>query len=430
MNKLSKLLVFLAFFLTGCSVFSTTEEPPKPQTTLTSTSAITTPESTDVPVAVTPTSGPVTLLIWLPPWLSTDANPEAGRILLERLSLFSQQNPGVSVSVRIKAEDGSGGMIDSLATANAAAPLAVPDLIALSYESMQVASLKGLLHSYDGLSDSMNSTDWYDYAQDLAHFQNSTVGLPFAGDAQVLVFRSEIVEAPPLDWATALQSTGPYVFPAADPQAIFTLSQYQAEGGEVQDNEGHPFLDQEKLTQTLTFYQQAEEVDFMPFWLTQLQTDEQAWQALLEDRTSMVVTWSSRYLAEAIPTTELAPILTPNGRPFTLTNGWIWALATVNPEHRELSVQLAEFLTESDFLAEWTQALGILPPRPSAMESWSNAQIRTKLDRINASAQMLPPSDVLNRLGPLLEKAVGEVLKQQNDPASAAKEAVDSLAQP
>jgi hypothetical protein len=82
--------------------------------------------------------------------------------------------------VRIKALDGPGGLLDALSAANAAAPLALPDLILLPRPQLETAALKGLLTPFDGLSASLNNGDWYDYARDLAQLQDSTFGLPLA----------------------------------------------------------------------------------------------------------------------------------------------------------------------------------------------------------------------------------------------------------
>ena len=423
-------LIFTLLFLVSCSVISPTEE-------IVSTTEPVIPTSTEVITEVAPlppeetaTPGPTILVIWVPPLLDPDENPQAGRILLERLEEFSREYPGVEVHVRVKAESGPGGLIDSLTTARTAAPLALPELVALPYESMQAAALKGLLHPYDDLSNIMADSDWYEYAQELANLQNSTFGLPFMGDVQTLVFRPSVVEDPPLDWDTALQITKIYAFPAADPQAIFTLSQYIANGGDVQDSEGRPFIDQEKLSEVLGFYKNAEKAGVMPSTLTQYQTNEQIWDAYKDGRMSMAVTNASLYLTGTITDTAIVPIVTPDGNIFSLASGWVWALTTATPEQREISARLAEFLTESNFLAEWSEALGYLPPRPSSMGIWPGTISNVRLGKISISARLLPTQDILISLGPALENATVAVLSGQDDPLAAAETAADSLAEP
>jgi hypothetical protein len=73
----------------------------------------------------------------------------------------------------VKALDGTGGLLDALVSANAAAPLALPDLVLLPRPLLESAALKGLLHPYDGLSSLMDDPSWFDYARQLAHFKSS-----------------------------------------------------------------------------------------------------------------------------------------------------------------------------------------------------------------------------------------------------------------
>lgn len=429
-NPLAGLLLLL--LLAACSLLSPTDvnpaEPTAPNPTITSPIPTNTPDG--LPKQQTPTPGPLTLTIWVPPHMDPYSSTQAGTVLKERIDAYNLNNPEVNVEVRVKAEDGPGGMLDSLSTSNAAAPLALPDLIALPYDTMQEAARLGLLRPFDGLTTVMTDEDWYSYAQEMSFLNNSTYGLPFAGDVQILTYRPSLIQDPPTNWATTLSTGATYAFPAADLQAVFTLLSYQANGGPIQDPEGQPTLDQEILTEVLSFYQQAEEIEVMPFWLTQFQSDNQAWESFQDSRTNMIVNWLSSTLKNAEPDSDITRVITPEGNLYTLADGWVWALSNKDPEHQQHSADLAEFLVESSFLAEWTEALGYLPPRPSALLDWSNIMIKYQLDRISSLAHILPATDILNRLGPILEKATVDVLKQQSSPAGAAQTAVESLAGP
>jgi hypothetical protein len=94
-----------------------------------------------------------------------------------------------------------------------------------------------MINSYDGLTTAMEDHEWYGYARQLSQWQESTFGLPFAGDALTMAYRPLLVETPPPDWEATLTISGTLAFPAADPQAVFTLIQYQAAGGAVQDDQ-------------------------------------------------------------------------------------------------------------------------------------------------------------------------------------------------
>ena len=296
-------------------------------------------------------SGPVTLRIWLPPQFNPDLDTPAGVLLRQRFEAFKQRRPDVRIEVRIKGENGPAGLLESLTAASSAAPIVLPDLIALPRPVLETAALKGLLHPFDGLSDVMDKPDWYDYARQMSRVQNSTFGLPFAGDALLLAYRPEKVSEPPSTWQAVVEGKGPLAFPAGDPQALFALTLYQSVGGSVRDDQGRPALDQKALTRVFTFFQNAETSGAMPYWLTQYQDDDQAWQGFQDGHADMIATWSSRYLTNPVTDTAIAPLPSAGGSPFTLANGWVWALVGSPTASQEKAVELAQFLTEVDFLA-------------------------------------------------------------------------------
>jgi len=431
MKKYLRILssVFLVF-LVACAGFpqdgsAVPSEAPAPTWTaspfVTSSPALPSPQAT---------SSQVILTIWLPPQFDPDSGSLAGSLLQARLNEFSKRRQGVRIVTRIKAITGPGGLLDSLATSSAAAPLAVPDLIALPYDLMEAAALKGLLHPYDNLTTVLDEADWYAYAQELAHLQGSIYGLPFAGDALVLVQRSEAALVPPVDWATVLESKKPLGYPAADPLALFTIALYQASGGMVRDEQGRPFLDAVILSDVLKFFAQAAEVGVMPYWLTQYQADDQIWEAFQENRTDVVATWISHYLSEPLENASVAPLPTPNGNLYTLADGWVWGLSTRQDDHQGLVIELAEFLTTGSFLAAWTDAAGYLPPRSSSLKGWTEASLQETVGPISNSAHLLPTADILTSVGVPLQQATVQVLKQQDDPVTAAQAAATSLTAP
>lgn len=416
---------FLLLTLAGCAGLPVPGGLPTP--TRAATPTITPPPTPRV--TVTP-AGPLTLQVWLPPQFAPIAGSTAGNLLQARLDDFVAQQKNLRIQVRIKPLDGPGGLLDSLTTASAAAPLALPDLIALPRPLLEASALKGLLHPYDNLIESADNSDWYDYARQLAHLQDSLFGAPFAGDALILVYRSQTISQPPQALESMSQIKGPLAFPAADPQALYTLALYQATGGAILDKEGRPLLEKEPLTRVLAFYSEAAKSEFTPYWLTQFQSDDQSWDAFQKGQAEMVITWASRYLKNQPEGAAAAPIPTLNGQRFTLATGWMWALASPVPEHQKLAAQLAEFLSESSFLAKWTEAIGYLPPRPSALEAWKDAGLRVFVGNVSTSAHLYPSTDVLPSLAAPLSEATIEMLKQQGDPVTAAEDAVNSLLSP
>jgi len=432
------IILLLALSLASCDALGMLNGTPSPATPTPESMVTPGGESTPVPATPVGTEAPlqppgiVTLHLWLPPEFDPNDGTPAGDLLKARLEEFSAQNPNVSIDVRLKAVQGPGGLLESLVTASAAAPLALPDLVALPRPVLESAALKGLIYPINTAMFSQESESWYEYARQMGYLQTTPFGLPFAGDALALVYRPDVLEAPQ-DWQALLNSNQVLVFPAADPDASVTLAFYLAQGGTLQDEQGRPALTGNALLKVLEYYQQAAAVNVMPYWLTQSVTDEQAWATFTAEQHPMLITWLSHYLAEqrsASVNLALTPLPSINSTSFTLATGWNWALASPDPARRELSTQLAEYLVEETFLAEWTQAAGILPTRPGALSSWTNSTLRGVVGQIARSAQLIPPTEVLASLGPLLEKATVDVLKAESTPASAVETALEKLNTP
>ena len=413
------ILALLLSLLTSCANIEALFSTPEPASASTATS---TPKATLTPTT-TPTStpdGPRTLRIWVSPQFDPSAETPAATLLQERLDEFLARRPGLQIEVRIKAED---NLINALTTTRSAASSAMPDLLTLSRADLESATAKGLLHPLDGLTTLPEDPDWYLYAQQMAHIQNTVFGLPFAGDALVLVgYRSPL----PTNW-TELSDETLFIFPAADPRSLFTLSLYLSAGGTLQDNQGKLTLDEALLTEVLSLYSPDTENPFISPQVVNYETDEQAWNAFREQRGNLVVTWTSRYLNEQ--TLPLAMGTLPgleSGR-YTLATGWSWALAGSDPQNQPLAVELAEFLSDSQFLAEWSQAAGYLPTRPTALSSWSDTEEQLVLTQTAEIANLVPGEDVLVTVGPLFSEAALAVINGEQLPAEAAQSMIEQL---
>ncbi len=424
------LFLFILFIATGCTTPPPVNATLSPEVTLTPT----TPPILQTSEPDTPPSGPTTIRIWLPPDFDpTNGSPRAN-ILQGRLDEFVERRSDVRVETRIKDVEGPGGIIDTLGTAGAAAPLAIPDLVALPQHALENAAIKGLLHPFNGLTSAMDDPDWYEYARQLSHLQDNTFGIPFAGDVLILVYRPSILENRPTNWASTLEvstdASATLSFPAADPTCLVTLTFYQSTGGPILDGENRPTLDALRLTEVLSYYQRAQQSSLMPFWLTQYETDEQSWSAYEENQAEMVITWASRYLQNLPVDSTAAPIPMSTGTPFTLATGWAWALSSPDSDRQVISTQLAEFLSTGAFLAEWVASIGYLPPRPSALAAWEDVTIQTLLNQVSQSAHLVPSLDIITTLGPVLQKATVDILKDQASPTTAADEAAEMLSAP
>ena len=394
------------------------------------TKLIGTQEST--PVATAQATG-TSLRIWLPPEFDPESNSVASVLLKNRLKEFTVENPKVKLEVRVKALSGAGGLLESLAATSVSASLVLPDLVLLPRPLLESAALKGLLTPYDGLTDTMNERNWFEYAQQLAQLKTSIYGLPFAGDAMVMAYHPSLIDGTPrnLDAIVALGKV--LLFSASDPQALFTLGLYMDGGGDFQDAQGRPYLEESSLLSVFEYDQRASLAGVMPYWLTQYSEDEQVWESFLEDQYPMAITWVYAFMknwSAAPDDLAMAPIPTWDSTPFTLATGWSWALAGQDSERRTMSVRLAEFLIDKEFMAEWTSAAGYLPTRTDAFLSWGDDSLRQMARQISYSARLMPPADLISSLGPALEEAVVGVLKAEIDPQTAVLKVIEQINQP
>lgn len=412
----------LLFLLAGCANISSLLSTPAPATVPTSTNTPTATSTTAVTQTITP-DGPRTLRIWVPPQFDPAAETAASALFQERLNEFVARRPGLRVEVRVKAESGTGSLLNALTTTRSAAPAAMPDLVALSRADLESGTAKGVLHPLDGLTTLPDDPDWYPYARQMAHIQNTTYGLPFAGDALALVgYRYPLPSA----WSDLTQETL-LIFPAADSRALFTLSLYLSAGGTLQDGQGRLDLDEVILGKVLSLYLPEAEIDFISPQVINYGTEEQAWNAFREQRGNLVVTWTSRFLKEQTLPLALAPLPGFETGQYNLATGWSWALAGSVPENQPLAVELAEFLSDSQFLAEWTQAAGYLPTRPTALSSWSDTRIQSILTQTAETASLVPGEDLLVTIGPLFSEAALSVLNGEQLPAEAAQSVTEQL---
>lgn len=415
-------LATLLILLTGCANISSLLSTPVPATIPASTAS---PRATSTPTA-SPTntpSGPRTLRIWVPPQFDPSAETPAGALLQERLDEFVARRPGLQVEVRVKAESGTGGLLNALTTTRSAAPAVLPDLVALSRADLELAAAKGLLHPLDGLTTLPNDPDWYPYARQMSLIQNTTFGLPFAGDVLALVgYRFPLPPA----WNELTDETL-FIFPAADPRALFTLSLYLSAGGTLQNSQGRLDLDETILANTLSLYSPDREISFISPQVINYENDEQAWNAFREQRGNLVVTWTSRYLKEQTLPLAIGSLPGLENGLYTLATGWSWALAGSNPENQPLAVELAEFLSDSQFLAEWVQVAGYLPTRPTALSSWNDAREGPILAMLSESASLVPGEGVIVLVGPFLTEGALSVLRGEQFPFEAAQSITEQI---
>lgn len=417
MSRIFRYVVFIGLlFSAGCASLEpilASLTPPSPVPTPDATS---TPPATATATITTPAESPV-LRVWLPPQFHPSTGNDAATLLGERFAEFESEHPGLKLEIRSKKSGGEDNIVNALSLTNTAAPDALPDLILLARPDLEAAALKGLLHPIDGLSTSLEDPNWYAYAQQLAHIQNTGYGLPFAGDAMVLVYYPELGTL--VTWEDVLNSEGHLVFPAGTLDGLAGLSLYASAGGKLQDAQGSLTLDEETLTRVLRLVEEAMSKEVFPASLANVTTEAQTLQIYRTGSANKGIIWMLNYRPREDG--AITPLPGLGDTPFSYATGWVWALAAARPENQQVAMELAEFLVQDPFIGAWTGATGYLPARPSSVE----ANDRT-MTAILESAHPVPSNDVLAVLGPLMQEALTRVLNGE-EPEEVAGSVVEKL---
>ena len=419
MSRIFRFVIFAGlFFSAGCASL----EPFL--ASLTTPTPVPTKHSTSTPTAIATSTLPVEqsssiLRVWLPSQFNPSAETPAAKLLSQRLTDFESEHPGIKLEIRLKKAEADGEILDDLSVTSAAAPGALPDLILLSRSDLESAALKGLLHPIDGLSTSLEDPNWYEYAQQLAHIQNTGYGLPFMGNAMVLVYYPELGTI--VNWEDILSSQGQLVFPAGNPDGLIGLSLYASAGGQILDSQGLPTLDEAVLTRVLTLIEEGQSKKVFPASLANVTNETQTLQIYRTGSANKGIIWILNY--HPVSDGAIAPLPGLDEAPFSYATGWVWALAGSDPENQQLAVKLAEYLVADDFITKWTRDTGYLPTRPSSVEEGDRA-----MTAILESAHPIPSSDVLAVLGPLMQEALTRVLNGEQ-PKDVATSVVQKLKQ-
>jgi len=410
------ILGLLVVGISSCNFPAISDILPGSQETQVVNQASSTPTPLPTATPEVPLEQPRQLILWLPPQFDPQVTTTAGNLLSARLDEFVSRRPQTELQVRVKSLQGEYGLLESLRLIESAAPLLKPNLVALPRSFVNEAVEDGLVIPFDDYRDLSVEDDWYPYALDLAQVDGQTTGIPFAGDLMVLAYKEDGDNPPPTTWNSFLEVQRSVSFPASDPQGLVTLAWYQSLGGELRDEDGNPALDEELILQVLNFYEQAQDVNLMPYWLTQFEHMDQSWESYLERQSTMSITWSSTLLDSNSPNTTLAAMPTKDDKAFAYADGWVWCVVPSDSETEEFTLELAAFLTDSDFLNIWAVEGGYLPVRPTSLESWSDSPYYATFEKLLPAAVLVPEEELTSDLGPPIRDAVVEILKNQVEP--------------
>jgi ABC-type glycerol-3-phosphate transport system substrate-binding protein len=112
----------------------------------------------------------------------------------------------------------------------------------------------------------------------------------------------------------------------------------------------------------------------------------------------------------------------------SLGRGWLYAIVTSDPRRQAAAVRLLQHLLSPQNNGEWTRAAGTLPSRAAALAQWDQTDpYITFVNNQLARAWPLPPAAIRSVVGPVLRKAIEDVLAGRATPAEAARIAVAAV---
>jgi len=426
--------VILAFLLSGCAVLQEAgiDLPWELQATISPTESgvpVVTPSpvvstTENTPISSTPQSSS-TLTIWFPPEMDPKSDSPAAKLLLDKLETFAKEN-GMQLQTRPKAAKGSGGLLDSLAAAKAAAPDALPDLVILDQEDLALAASNGYLSTLPMEDFLRDDKDWFESARAMTSYEGQPYGAPICLDPYVLGMTGVSSVNNNGGWAAIRTSLGKVAFAADDPRGIFLMNAYMAEGGNVQDSLNHPILDQEPLARTILFLHQAYMDRHISTISVQAQTEAQILDALLNGNTDIGFIKLSQLLNNNLENASGVSLrIALPGK--TLTQAWFWAISSSNPEKLSKIQALILAVSEPEFMGNYTRALGFLPARPSALKQWEDLPTEIPWTQIGEMSLPMPEESIINRLGPILRKATLDDLQDAGDPAQITTRTLESV---
>jgi ABC-type glycerol-3-phosphate transport system substrate-binding protein len=139
-----------------------------------------------------------------------------------------------------------------------------------------------------------------------------------------------------------------------------------------------------------------------------------------------VITWANRVF-DRYNSYQLAMLPSIGDLPYTTASGWLWCLPAVDEADRQAGAELAEYLVEAEFLAEWSAESGFFPVRPSSLSGWSESPLKITISRMLQFALLRPTRQLTSVISPELKNSVAEVLTRQNTPAESAQKLIERL---
>ncbi len=393
-----------------------------PSATVAATADLETTEASEDNVAPT-------LRVWWPDSLEPAGNQTAALTLAEYMETFRSTVPDLSVEIRLKKAQDIGGIIQTLRTASAVAPEALPDITLLRRSDFLAAVDAGYIRPIQGLVTSAILGDLYPAALDLGRVNGMLYGLSYALDVEHIAYRPLALDGDFATFNAVLEKEQKFVFPAGVTQGLsdVLLLQYLSAGGTMTELvQGRPNAD--ALETVLEFYQAAVQTGVIDrSVLDYARSDDYLFQ-LAQGKFDAGVITSTQYLSLLTngQTLEAAPIPLATGQPSTVVNGWMWVVITRDRDQQLLALRFAEWMMDIERLAAYTRMVNMLPARRAAMRTWDGGDFTDLANSLLLNAH-LPIAEGDSGTLRAMENALAAVISGQRTPSDAVQDVLEQL---
>jgi multiple sugar transport system substrate-binding protein len=401
-----KFLILLVILITisGCAGSQKNENPSGVVPTLQTTSSPTgNPPNTS---AITPTGSTdqsITLTLWIPDNFAINSREQVQKLLGDRVISFVNSNPDIKVDLRYKNIGPQENMMELLNSTSRVAPSILPDVVLLNRNDMEIAALKGLLVPLDGYLANGIENEAYPGFMNLGRLQGSIFGLPAAGDALLLVGKTDR-DLPVQTWQDFIKSGLKIGTNFSDPGSTASISLYLSAGGLLADSSGKPHLDQEALTHLITMIRNTREHSVFPEWTILASDWTEVSKHFQDGDTDFEINWysSTTGINSGSYTYQDLPGLVDKSA--STLNGWYWSVANPAPERLSACKELLAYLYQPVFAATWSDTAGYLPV---SGQQWPQTDaVHQNLQSILNTAEPLPDTSIMITVGPVIRDAV------------------------
>ncbi len=385
--------------------------------------------------AATPTldaSRPLTVTLWVPPDVAATARDDDG-LLAEAERRLTTSSPNARFAVHPKAIAGPGGIPALLAAMRPVLPEALPDAALVDAADIPALVEQGVLVPLDGLLSDDAWEGLYPFARSAVQVGDASYGFPLDAHLTAMFYNTGMLSEAPSDWEALLAIEGGYLAPLRVGDGVtfrLLLSHYAALGGAWRNSEGQPMLDATIAARVLRGYLDLQRSGVIPEGGLSLDSADACWAVYLTGEAAVCSSTSYQFLRDRsqLRFTTYAEQASFGGKAPPVATSRAWVLLTDDPARQEV---VAEFIAQCAMptrSADWLRASYQLPtsraPLPLTIE---DERERAFWAQQLESAIAAPDRELRERLQPVLERALEDVLDGSTTPEQAAVTAALAL---